>query len=86
MDAEYKSLVDDAAMYFIASKRLSKDFRKSGGEEIAKVISVFSIDEVKSFGDLKTAKSEVETLLSLGIKQNVESMAEIWRQSRRIRN
>ncbi len=76
--------VDDATLYVLASKRLGREFARRG-DSIEKVMAVLSEGEVRGLGDFQQAKKEIQTLLDLGLKQNVREMADKWRDSRRIR-
>ncbi|MBU0761643.1 MAG: hypothetical protein KKD39_01345 [Candidatus Altiarchaeota archaeon] len=78
-------LVEAATLYVLASKRMDKHFARKA-ENIEKVMSVLSEEEVRNLGDYETAKKEIQTLLDLGLKQNVSEMAEKWRASRRLRS
>jgi len=74
--------LDDAVLYLLASRRLAKDFLRSGQEEISMVLAVLDEQEVRDFGDIGQARSDIEQLVALGMSADVKKMADIWSLSR----
>lgn len=74
----------EAAYFLAASKRLKRDFLKEDDASISKVLSTLSEDDVRSFG-LDASISDINSLIELGIYENVSRMSSIWADSRTIR-
>ena len=75
-------LIDDACLYLMAARRLSKDFLRSSPIEIAMVLHALDADDVRRFDDTSKVKTEVIELIQVGQLKEVERMADIWRESR----
>lgn len=82
MDEGLDDILDDACLYLLASRRLSRDFLRSSDIEISSVLCALRADDVRMFGDITAARTELESLIACGRMGDVERMARIWRQSR----
>ena len=72
----------DASLFFLSSKRMSRDFLRQKDEAVVKVLSILTEEEVTAFGSLDEAINELRSINELGRGSEVTRMASLWRQSR----